>query len=125
MWINCLAVGLGGFLGAVSRYLLGCLPGYYYLDFPVGTMCINLLGAFFIGFLAGAAPYGALPMKGQLCLKTGFCGGFTTFSTFSLETVTLLEQGHWLLAGCYIAGSVLLCLLGVLVGKLLAAKIFA
>lgn len=122
MWTNCLAVGLGGFCGAISRYLLGFLPGYYYLGFPVGTMLINLVGAFFIGLIAGVVPYDLLSARGQLCLKTGFCGGFTTFSTFSLETVTLLEQGHWLLAGGYIVSSVVVCLLGVFLGKLLAVK---
>lgn len=125
MWMNCLAVGLGGFFGAISRYLLGFLPGYYYLDFPVGTMFINLIGAFFIGLIAGIVPYNLLSAKGQLCLKTGFCGGFTTFSTFSLEAVTLLEQGHWLLAGSYMVCSVVFCLLGVFMGKVLAVKIFA
>lgn len=124
MWINCLAVGLGGFAGAVCRYLVGLLPGYYYLDFPVGTMLINVIGAFFIGLIAGVVPYDMLSVRSQLCLKTGFCGGLTTFSTFSLETVTLLEHEHWLLAGCYVIGSVVVCLLGVFLGKLLAVKVF-
>ena len=118
MWLNCLAVGIGGFFGATARYLLGLVPGYYYLNIPLGTMLINIGGAFGIGLIAGAIPLDLLPIRTQLFLKTGLCGGFTTFSTFSLETVNLMEQGHWGLAGGYAMGSLLLCMLGVFVGKL-------
>ncbi len=123
--MDCLAVGLGGFLGAISRYLLGFVPGYYYLSFPVGTMLINFVGSFGIGLVVGAASLGTLSAREQLFLKTGFCGGFTTFSTFSLESITLLEQGHWFMAGGYIICSLLLCLAGVIVGKFLALRFFA
>ena len=124
MWVNCLAVGMGGFCGAVFRYLLGFIPGYYYLDFPLGTMLINLAGAFCIGMLAGLIPAGLLSSQQQLFLKTGLCGGFTTFSTFSLETLNLLEQGHLLEAGSYVFCSVVLCVIGVFFGKLLAMRLF-
>lgn len=124
MWLNCLAVGLGGFCGAVFRYLLGFLPGYYYLNMPLGTMWINLIGAFCIGMIAGMIPAGVLSARQQLFLKTGLCGGFTTFSTFSLETLQLLEQQHVLEAGVYAVGSVIACLLGVFFGKLLATRLF-
>lgn len=124
MWVNCLAVGMGGFCGAVFRYLLGFIPGYYYLDFPLGTMLINLVGAFCIGMLAGLIPAGLLSSQQQLFLKTGLCGGFTTFSTFSLETLNLLEQGHILEAGSYVFCSVVLCLIGAFFGKLLAMRLF-
>lgn len=124
MWVNCLAVGMGGFCGAVFRYLLGFIPGYYYLDFPLGTMLINLVGAFCIGMLAGLIPAGLLSSQQQLFLKTGLCGGFTTFSTFSLETLNLLEQGHVLEAGSYVFCSVVLCVIGVFFGKLLAMRLF-
>lgn len=124
MWVNCLAVGMGGFCGAVFRYLLGFIPGYYYLDFPLGTMLINLAGAFCIGMLGGLIPAGLLSSQQQLFLKTGLCGGFTTFSTFSLETLNLLEQGHVLEAGSYVFCSVVLCVIGVFFGKLLAMRLF-
>lgn len=123
--MNCLAVGVGGFVGAISRYLLSLIAGYYFLKFPLGTMLINLTGAFCIGFITGIMPLGILSEQQQLFLKTGFCGGFTTFSTFSLETAQLLEQRHFLLAGSYACGSVLLCLGGVWVGKMLAGRVYS
>lgn len=125
MLLNCLAVGAGGAAGAISRYLLGLIPVYTYMNFPVGTMLINLTGAFCIGFIAGVAPTGNLTARQILLLKTGFCGGFTTFSTFSLETLTLMEQGRMLLAGTYAIGSVLVCLAGVMAGKMAAAHVIA
>lgn len=80
-------------------------------------------GAVVIGAVAQAA--GQLPMSKSavLFLKTGLCGGFTTFSTFSLETVELLEQGRWAAGGGYILASVGLCLAGVLLGRALVWKI--
>ena len=91
MWSNCLFVALGGGLGAVGRYLLSLIAAPW--SFPVMTLLTNFLGAVVIGAVAQAA--GQLPMSKSavLFLKTGLCGGFTTFSTFSLETVELLEQG--------------------------------
>ena len=90
MWSNCLFVALGGGLGAVGRYLLSLIAAPW--SFPVMTLLTNFLGAVVIGAVAQAA--GQLPMSKSavLFLKTGLCGGFTTFSTFSLETVELLEQ---------------------------------
>lgn len=81
------------------------------------TLLTNFLGAVVIGAVAQAA--GQLPMSKSavLFLKTGLCGGFTTFSTFSLETVELLEQGRWAAGGGYILASVGLCLAGVLLGR--------
>ena len=107
MWSNCLFVALGGGLGAVGRYLLSLIAAPW--SFPVMTLLTNFLGAVVIGAVAQAA--GQLPMSKSavLFLKTGLCGGFTTFSTFSLETVELLEQGRWAAGGGYILASVGLC----------------
>ena len=104
MWSNCLFVALGGGLGAVGRYLLSLIAAPW--SFPVMTLLTNFLGAVVIGAVAQAA--GQLPMSKSavLFLKTGLCGGFTTFSTFSLETVELLEQGRWAAGGGYILASV-------------------
>ena len=120
--MNCLAVGIGGFVGAIGRYLLSFVSGYYFLEFPLGTMLINLTGAFCIGFIAGITPLGVLSEQQQLFFKTGLCGGFTTFSTFSLESVTLLQRGRTGLALAYMALSAGLCLAGVLAGQWLSRR---
>ena len=91
--IQCVFVGMGGFLGAVFRYLLGLIPVSAQLRIPVITLGINVLGAFVIGMIAGWT--GRIPAQNPnliLFLKTGLCGGFTTFSTFALETGTLVSE---------------------------------
>lgn len=113
----CLLVGLGGFVGAVSRYLIGLLPVKG--DFPVLTLFINLVGAVLIGMISSLAEQLLLQDELVLLLKTGLCGGFTTFSTFSLETVSLFEKGKWLPGVVYVLLSVLLCIAGVYAGKYL------
>ena len=108
--LNCLAVGAGGFLGAVLRYLCSLLlPLGRDGGFPVGTLLVNVLGAFAIGlFAAAAARHAALSPRMILFLKTGICGGFTTFSTFALETSGLLQAGRLPAAAAYVVLSVLL-----------------
>lgn len=115
---NLMFVGGGGFLGAAARYLLSLLPCRG--DFPFATFLTNFGGAVLIGALAGlAGTLPAFPPRLLLLLKTGLCGGFTTFSTFSLETVSLFEKGKWALGMGYAAGSVCICLVGVLLGRCL------
>lgn len=118
--LKCLLVGLGGFIGSLGRYLVGMLFFPLGLNFPLGTLSINFAGAFVIGavteFSYRMTP---LPANLMLFLTVGICGGFTTFSTYSLETVNLLEEGRVLTGILYAAGSVLLCVAGVFVGKLL------
>lgn len=109
--MNFIYVGLGGAAGAMLRYGISQLP--WKGTFPVLTLITNLIGAFFIGVIAGAAEKKGLSASTVLFLKTGLCGGFTTFSTFSLESVTLLEQGRIGMAGGYMIASVVLCLVGV------------
>ena len=118
--INCIIVGLGGFLGAVLRYLIGLLPVNTQNGFPVKTLGINIVGAFVIGLIAAQA--GKLPSGGVLFLKTGVCGGFTTFSTFSLETVMLLQNGRYGLGVLYIILSLGCCLAGVAAGLWLGGR---
>ena len=115
---SLLAVGTGGALGAIGRWGLSLLP--FRGEFPLLTLVTNLLGAVLIGFIAGWAGRGRLSSGWTLFWKTGVCGGFTTFSTFSLESLTLLEKGKWLLGGSYMALSVVLCLLGVALGQRLS-----
>lgn len=120
---SMLLVGLGGALGAMMRYAISLLP--LRSSFPWTTLVINFLGAFFIGFLVGMVDHNEASIsKGwMLFLKTGVCGGFTTFSTFSLEAMELLQQKAYVQGCLYIVTSVGLCLLGVWMGKLFAKSV--
>ena len=113
---NLLLVGAGGALGAMGRYGLSLLP--WRGEFPLLTLLTNLLGAVLIGFIAGLAGRGRLNPSAALFWKTGVCGGFTTFSAFSRETLALLERGKYATGALYACGSVLACLAGVVIGRL-------
>lgn len=105
--LNCLVVALGGGIGACLRYLISLIPLKEPFIFPVKTLVINLLGCFVIGLVASlAVKNSSLSPKLVIFVKTGLCGGFTTFSTFALETETLIKTGHIGLAVLYIALSV-------------------
>lgn len=117
--MNFLFVGLGGAAGSVLRYLISLIP--YKGDFPLLTLITNLLGAVIIGFISGIAEK-KLSDNAVLFLKTGLCGGFTTFSTFSLEAYKLFELNHAVLAVVYSILSVALCIIGVFAGTLAARK---
>lgn len=110
-----LFVGMGGALGAVARYAVSLIP--VRSAFPVLTLLTNFLGALVIGFISGLIDRQAMGGKAALFWKTGVCGGFTTFSTFSLEAWKLLEDKKYLWGGSYIVLSVVLCLCGVILGK--------
>ena len=120
--INLLIVAAGGALGAAGRYAVGLLP--VKTDFPLLTLLVNAAGAVIIGFLAGLFARGGLTDRRLLFWKTGVCGGFTTFSAFSLEAVQLIEKGRHLAGSLYILLSLLLCLAGVLAGQALS-RLFA
>lgn len=115
---SLLFVALGGALGAAGRHGLSLLP--WKGAFPLLTLLTNFLGAVAIGFLSGLFSQRLLGERGKLFWQTGVCGGFTTFSTFSLEAVTLFQNGKYLLGGAYILASVALCVAGVLLGQVLA-----
>ena len=109
MFGSCIAVGAGGFLGSVLRYLIGLLPVRETTLFPVRTFAINLLGCALIGCLAALASRNTtLDPRLILFLKVGLCGGFTTFSTFGLETAQLIRGGHPAVAALYVVLSVAL-----------------
>ncbi len=121
--LNALAVGCGGFIGAISRYLLSIFINRINpVNFPVSTLIINLIGSFLIGMLTQLFSM-MYPSNKRLLLflTTGILGGFTTFSTFSLETVNLYQNGNTLFAVLNVALSIALCLSGTVLGKLLAA----
>lgn len=119
--LNCLAAGAGGFLGTVCRYLIGTIPLKEPMLFPVKTFFINLAGAFLIGMIAAAVTKGrGLDPRLVIFMKAGFCGGFTTFSTFALETCDLVSGGHAGIAAAYVILSILLGTAAVIAGQALA-----
>ena len=112
--LNCLAVGCGGFIGAVLRYLVGLIKINEGFAFPIKTLFINVLGAFAIGVIAALSLKGAdLDPRLVLFLKVGICGGFTTFSTFALESVQLFQSGRVWVTVMYMVLSVVLSILAV------------
>ena len=120
MFASFAAVGAGGAVGAVLRYLISLRPVRYM--FPVVTLCINCTGAFAIGVIAGLSSVFRPGSLLTLFCKTGMCGGFTTFSTFSLETLSLIEDGHYIFSALYIMLSVFGCVAGVWIGKIIGNK---
>ena len=115
------AVAIGGSLGSVARYLVaigvGRLVG---TAFPWGTLVINIVGSFLIGvFVESFALSWNVSQAMRLFLTVGICGGFTTFSTFSLDAMVLMQRGELWPAGAYIVASVVLSILGLFVGLLL------
>ncbi len=115
--LQCFIVALGGGIGAIFRYLLGKINLPLETSFPIVTLCINFIGAFVIGLVVSGTIKYTISENSILFVKTGLCGGFTTFSTFSLESITLLEQKNTAIAFCYVISSVLLCMIGVWLGK--------
>ncbi len=118
MWKSVVAIGVGGALGALLRWLLGLSLNAHWPALPPGTLAANLLGGYIVGAAIGFfGTYPALAPEWRLFVITGFCGGLTTFSTFSAEVVTLLAQGRTAAAGAaaaaHLFGSVLLTVAGI------------
>ena len=114
---SILAVGIGGFFGSIFRYLIS-----YYINisthstFPFGTLIVNIVGSFLIGIIIAAALEGDLNKSMRLLLATGFCGGFTTFSSFSYEFFSLLQHEQTGYAFLYAIASFILGLAFVWLG---------
>ncbi len=113
-------VALGGAMGATARYAISLIP--VKTQFPILTLATNILGAILIGFIVGIADKKAdISPNTVLFWKTGVCGGFTTFSTFSLEAYKLFENKSYTFGGVYVTLSVCCCIFGIIIGKKLAA----
>lgn len=113
-----LLVGIGGAIGSVLRYLIGLFLVFKpWNGFPLATFVVNFIGCLFMGFLfQWVAKSNTDNESLKLLLMTGFCGGFTTFSAFSLENIQLIQSGQILLAVSYILLSVVLGALSILLG---------
>ncbi len=111
-----LYVALGGALGAVSRYLCTTVVGLYFKNFPYGTLFVNTVGAFLIGVVTAILSTNSDNQILRALIITGFLGGFTTFSSFSLETFKLITSGNIFLALVNIFANLALCLLMTSVG---------
>jgi CrcB protein len=122
-----LAVALGSALGGVTRFAVGLSMERVFGDgFPWGTLTINVLGSFAIGLVGALTqPHGAMPASTavRVFAMVGFCGGFTTFSAFSLQTMELLQKGAIVAAALYGAGSVALCVGGTFFGYFVATRL--
>ncbi len=117
-------IAVGSALGGVARHWSGeAAARLLGLAFPWGTLFVNVLGSFVIGlFFAATGPDGRVTVSAEAkaFVMVGLCGGFTTFSAFSLQTLALMQDGEWLRAGANIAASVILCLLAVWLGYVAA-----
>jgi CrcB protein len=124
-WLAYFWVAIGGALGSVGRYWLsGVVAARVGETLPWGTLVVNISGSFIIGLLASLTePGGRLLVSPgfRLFFMIGVCGGYTTFSSFSLQTLNLLRDGEWLYAGGNVLLSVILCMIGVWFGYLLGA----
>lgn len=117
-----LLVGAGGALGAMARYSLASAIGRLWpMGFPLATLLINILGSIAMGIFVGLMARFLPPNQeeARLFVAVGILGGFTTFSSFSLDTIVLFERGAWLQAGLYVALSVVVCLVGLYLGLLI------
>ncbi len=110
---NILLVAIGGAIGSVCRYLLS---GINVASWPWGTFAVNILGSLFIGLLVGLISKGIVSPEIKLLLVTGFCGGFTTFSTFANESFSMMKAGDALQMALYLAASVVIGILAVWLG---------
>lgn len=125
--LNYLLVALGSALGGVARYgVSGMVARWFGETFPWGTLLVNVVGSFAIGLFAtftSTEGRWLVPPATRTFFMIGILGGFTTFSSFSLQTLNLARDGEWLYAGLNILGSVALCLIFVWLGHLLATHL--
>jgi fluoride exporter len=120
LWIS-----LGAIVGACSRYIVGrFVARAVTASFPYGTLLINITGSFILGLFLVWSTERALPdPRWRLLIAIGFCGSYTTFSSYAFESFSLFEQGHYLLFASNVLANNILCLAGVLAGAMIARSI--
>lgn len=102
-----LIIGTGGLIGSIFRYLVArSVQEKFETVFPYGTLSVNILGCLLIGIILSWSERGGLNADWRMFLATGICGGFTTFSAFSNETLSLMRDGQWIYAGTYVVISI-------------------
>lgn len=116
---NFLVVGIGGAIGAMLRYGMTVLGIHMHWSSNLSTFLVNTIGSFVMGFLVSGYEQGTWMMMATV----GICGGFTTFSTFSLQSVNLLQEGKWWQAVLYILGTLLVCILMAWMGYFAGQKL--
>ena len=125
--LNCLVIAFGGAIGSVARFLAsGLVARLFGETFPWGTIVVNITGCFAIGFFAtstGTEGRWLVSPTFRQFFMIGICGGYTTFSSFGLQTLTLAEDGEWFRAGANVVVSVVLCLIAVWLGHVLAMNL--
>ena len=118
--LDCILVGIGGFIGSICRYLIGLLPIETNNGFPIKTLAINIVGSFLISVIAVFASKNKdLNPQIVLMLRVGVCGGFTTFSTFAYESADLIKNGHTLTAFTYVCISIVLGVAAIFAAQIL------
>lgn len=121
--LNCLFVGIGGFIGAVLRYLISLIPIKNPSTFPINTFVVNMAGSLAIGLIALVISKNeSIDSRLILLFKVGICGGFTTFSTFSLESAELIKSGSYLTAIIYITVSVVASIFLVMLPQIISNR---
>lgn len=122
--LKIILIGSGGFIGAISRFLFTKYANSFVEIFPLGTLGVNILGSFLLGFIGFSLllPQFITPDVRDM-ITVGFIGGFTTMSSFAFETVKLNDLGHVSLAVLNIVLNLVLCILAVFAGKALALSI--
>jgi len=119
-----LLVGLGGFIGAILRYVLGGWIQNNFVNFPVGTLVINTTGSFFIGLIMYLSEYqGLFSDDTRIFLTIGILGGYTTLSTFGYESFRLLDDSKFALMTINVVSTVLFSIMAVYLGKIVALSI--
>lgn len=119
--MSIICVGIGGAIGAMLRYAISCIP--VKTSFPILTLITNIIGAFAIGIIVALATKNNMSTNMILLLKTGVCGGFTTFSTFSMEAYNLLKDKKTAAGIMYALLSLVLCITAVALGEWLIQKL--